>query len=84
MSGNAIVDRDIAVTLDKPDLLATAIDVDTACFRVNAPHGDVWPAAITFIEIKCDIVRSWVALRTSSGGGCTALMGAPTSAMGIY
>ncbi|WP_429932794.1 hypothetical protein [Agrobacterium vitis] len=41
-------------------------------------------AAITFIEIKRDIVRYWVAPRTSLEGGFSAPVGAPTSAMGIY
>ncbi|MCF1461946.1 hypothetical protein FS827_11515 [Agrobacterium vitis] len=41
-------------------------------------------APITLIEIKRDIVRYWVAPRTSSGGGFSAPGGAPTSAKGIY
>lgn len=81
LSDDAVVDSDIAIT---PDFWATAIDVNTASFRVNAPHSDACPPAITFIEIKRDIVRSWVAPRTSPGGECIALVGTPTSAMGIY
>ncbi|WP_234624933.1 hypothetical protein [Agrobacterium vitis] len=113
------MDRDIAITHDKSDLLTAAIGMETAFPRVKTsiihakPAADdhqrhsssviqdwtvvdvslfggqqtlcaAQSAAITFIEIKRDIVRYWVAPRTSSEGGFSAPAGAPTSAKGIY